>query len=69
MPEHEVAALIEAELSVLFSSENAATYARWTEEVLDNHCRLLISRRLAEGKVGSFDDFCRERGFLTKEVA
>lgn len=69
MPDSEVAALIKGELSVLLSSEKAATYARWTPEVLDNHCRLLIARRLAQGKVGSFEDFCRERGFLTKEVA
>lgn len=68
IPEVEVQGLIAAERRQLLESANAATYRRWDEDVFIAHCRRLIARRLAEGQVGDFDAFCRERGFL-KEVA
>ncbi len=58
----ELKELVAREREELLASDRRKIYARWEPDVLDEHLRRLVGRKLAEAKVESFAAWCAARG-------
>ncbi len=64
----ELKELVAREREELLASDRRKIYARWEPDVLDEHLRRLVGRKLAEAKVESFADWCAARGVQLDEL-
>lgn len=64
----ELKELVAREREELLASDRRKIYARWEPEVLDEHLRRLVGRKLAEAKVESFAAWCAARGVQLDEL-
>ncbi|MFQ3581343.1 MAG: plasmid replication initiator TrfA [Chloracidobacterium sp.] len=64
----ELKELVAKEREALLASDRRKVYARWEPDMLDEHLRRLVGRKLAEAAVEPFADWCIARGVKPEDI-